>query len=218
MRLSRTLVAVAGFASVVTLAAAAQAAPATTTPAPAPARPAAGAAPAAAPAAQPTRPPITPATNVTDAEVAKYAKAIVKVAELSRALNGAQPTDAQKAEMMAAVTSNGLTLERFQSIGAATQTDKVLKARILVAAAPPSPAGSIGAAVTDAETVQFARAIKAIKAMNPSQTPTPEEENRQKAAITATGMTVDRFQAILTASTTDQKLHARLSLAVAKLG
>jgi hypothetical protein len=219
MRLSRTVIAAAGFATSILLAApqAALAAPPAAQPA-APARPAATPATSPAPAAQPARPPIVPATNVSDADVAKYAKAIVKFSALNRALNGAQPTDAQKAEMMAAITTNGLTIERFQSIGMATTTDKVLKARVLVAATPASAAGSVGAAVTEAEISQFARSIKAIKAMNPTQTPTPEEEARQKAAITATGMTIDRFQTIMDASTTDQHLRARISLAVVKLG
>lgn len=205
MRLSPTLSA-AAFASVLMTAAAAQAAP-----------PAAPAAAPTAPAAA-ARPAIVPATNVSDAEVASYAKAIVKVSALSRALNGAQATDAQRAEMMAAVTSNGLTIARFEAIGAATGADAVLKARVIVAATPNSPAGSVGAGVTDAEAAQFARAIIAVQGLNPANPPTPEQETAEKAAIVATGMTLDRFQAIIVAANTDQHLHARIALAAVKMG
>jgi hypothetical protein len=167
--------------------------------------------------AQPA-PAASTGASVTDTEIAAYARALGRVTEISRALNGAAPTEAQRGEMVKAVTDAGLTAERFNAIATATASDPVLKARIGVAVTPASPAGSVGAGVSDAELSNFAKAMKDIRAIGASNPPTADQVKAQQEAVKNAGLTAERFNAISTASSIDQHLRARLSLAEAKLG
>jgi len=70
------------------------------------------------------------AAGVTDAEVLQFSTTMARI----RALNaGAQPTEAQQAEMAAAVEASGLTTDRFNEISTAVSTDARLRARVQVA-------------------------------------------------------------------------------------
>ena len=73
--------------------------------------------------------------SVTDAEAGQFADAMAKVSVIAQALNGAQPTAEQQAEMAAAIQGAGLELERFNAISGAVSQDEHLRARIALAAA-----------------------------------------------------------------------------------
>lgn len=153
----------------------------------------------------------------SDAELGQYAQAVEKVSELNRALNGAQPTDAQRQQMVDAITATGLTVEKFNAISAAAGASQMLRARIAIASTPASAAGSVGASVTDAETDSYVKAMAGIQAVNASTPPTAEQTAAQQKAVTDSGLTIERFNAISTAAAGDKHLRARLSLAQAKL-
>lgn len=165
-------------------------------------------APAAAPAP-------APATQFSDAELGQFAKAM----EAIRAMNitGA-PTAEQTTAMQKAVTDNGLTAERFNAISMAASRDPVVRARVAVAAATPSAAGSVGAAVTDAELGQYARAMNGIRALNVTGTPTAEQTAAMQKSVSDAGLTAERFNAISTAIPQDAHLRARAELAAAQAG
>lgn len=167
--------------------------------------------------AQPA-PAASASTQFSDDELRQYGQAIGKVGELVRGLNGAQPTEAQRKDMVDAVTAAGLTPERFNAIATAAQGDALLKARIALASAPPSPAGSVGAGVTDAEAASFAKAMKGIRAVAVSSPPTAEQQTQQQKAVTDSGLSIERFNAISQASSTDLHLRARIAVASEKLG
>lgn len=169
-------------------------------------------------AAQAQPAPAATATQFSDAELAQYGKALKTVSQLSASLNGAQPTEAQANDMRKAVTDAGLTAERFNEIATAAQGDAVLKARIAVAAATPSPAGSPGAGVSDAEATSFVKAMAAITAVGAGENPTADQQKAQQEAVKSAGLSAERFNAIATAARADEHLRARLALAKAKLG
>jgi hypothetical protein len=158
------------------------------------------------------------AAQFTDAELGQYGQALHRVADLSRALNGAQPTEAQRAEMVKAVTDAGLTPERFNQIATAAGNDAVLKARIAVASTPAPAAGSVAAGVTDAEATNFVKAMAAITAVGAGASPTPDQQKAQQEAVKNAGLTAERFNAIANAAHADEHLRARLALAKANLG
>jgi len=165
-------------------------------------------APAAAPAT-------APAGGFTDAELAQFGKAMAQI----RALNvSGTPTAEQATAMQKAVSDNGLTAERFNAISTAASKDAVVRARVDVASAPASPAGSVAAGVTDAELDQYAKAMKAIRALNVTGAPTADQATAMRAAVTDNGLTAERFNAIATAIPQDARLRARAELASAKLG
>ena len=130
----------------------------------------------------------------TDAELAAFAGAMERMQTVAQQVQGGQPTPEQQAEMAAAVEASGLEIDRFNAISQAVSTDPVLQARIGVASTTPSPAGSVGAGVTDAEAGQFA------------------------AAIEVSGLTLDRFNEISGAIGQDRHLQARVGLAAARSG
>ena len=69
----------------------------------------------------------------SDAEIDQFARAMVAV----RAASGGSsaPTPEQQAAMGEAATSTGLTVERFNAIGAAIAAEEHLRARIALAEA-----------------------------------------------------------------------------------
>lgn len=162
-----------------------------------------------------TAPAAAPAGQFSEAELAQYGRAMAAI----RALNvTGSPTPEQTTAMQKAVTDAGLTAESFNAISVAAQNDPVLRARVAVASAPASPAGSVAAGVTDAEAQQFAKAMKQIRALNVTGTPTPEQTTAMQKAVTDAGLTAERFNAIATALPQDERLRARLELADAQLG
>lgn len=179
--------------------------------APAPAQEAAPAA-AAAPAQAATG-------GFTDAELTSYATALPRVRAVSQALNGAQPNAEQTAELQAAVAATGLATDRFNAIAQAAASDPVLQARIAVASAPASAAGSVGASVTEDELSKFAAANQRLGAiaqsLNGAQ-PSPEQATEMQTIVAESGLEVERFNAIGQASAQDESLRARVALAQAR--
>ncbi len=168
--------------------------------------------------------PVPPAAavrqDVTDADLARYAAAEEGVRPIAAQLNGAAPTAEQQAAMVAAIEGAGLTLDRFNAISQAVQAgDQVLAARLAVARAPASPAGSVGAAATDAELGQFAAAMAAVRPIAEQlngAAPTAEQQAAMAEAIASSGLALERFNAISSALPADPRLQARVALAAAR--
>jgi len=180
---------------------------------------------AEAPAAAETeaQAPAAPAATgePTDAELAAFAGAMQRLQTVAQQIQNGQPTPEQQAEMAAAVEASGLEIDRFNAISQAVSTDPVLQARIGVASTTPSPAGSVGAGVTDAEAAQFAAAMAAVQPIAQSlngAAPTAEQQAQMAAAIEGSGLTLDRFNAISGAIGQDEHLQARVALAAAQSG
>lgn len=179
------------------------------------------AAPAFAQTPETTQPAPAPAPaqsadgGVTDAELASFAKAVEGMSAVN--VQGA-PTPEQEAQMAAAITGAGLTPERYNAIATAVAGSPVLQARISLATAEPSAAGSVGASVTDAELAQYAAAaaaIDVIKGQIVGGTPTPEQQTALADAIANSGLEVERYNAITTATGDDAHLRARIEVAKA---
>ena len=173
------------------------------------------AAPAAAALAQEPA-PAAAGQAVADAELARYAAAEDGVRAVQAQVQG-QITAEQQAAMVAAIEGAGLTLERFNAISQAVQGgDEILAARLAVARAPASPAGSVGAVATDAELGQFATAMAAVRPI-PAQldgaAPTAEQQAAMAEAIASSGLELERFNAISAALAADPRLQARVALA-----
>lgn len=179
------------------------------------AAPAFAAAQTAAPAAAQSA---TSADAISDAELASFAAAMAAVQPIAEAA-GSAPTPEQQAEMAAAIASSGLALERFNAISTAVSSDPVVRARVELAATEPSPAGSAAASVTDAEVEQFGVAMAAIQpiaeALN-GAAPNAEQQAQMAAAIEASGLGLERFNAISGAVSQDARLRARLAVADAR--
>ena len=157
----------------------------------------------------------------TDGELRAFAGAMDRLQTVAQQIQGGQPTPEQQAEMAGAVEQSGLTIDRFNEISQAVSGDAVLRARISVASATPSPAGSVGASVTDAEAGQFAQAMAAITPIAQSlngQAPNEEQQAQMAAAIDQSGLTLERFNAISGAIGQDEHLQARVALAAAQAG
>lgn len=155
----------------------------------------------------------------TNAELKGYATAMARITPIAQALNGATPNADQQAQMAAAVSESGLTIEKFNEISNAVGADPVLGARAELAAATPSPAGSVGAGVTDAEADQFGAAmaqLQAVLAAVQGGTPTPEQQAQMAAIVEGSGLSVERFNEISNAVAQDDHLRARVSLADAR--
>ena len=101
--------------------------------------------PAASPPAASTT---APAASYTDADVDQFATAALAVQKIQQ--NAAVPDTDKQTKMSAAVTSSGLTPEKFNAMATASQSDPALMKRIQTAAAAKmqaSPAsGASGAA------------------------------------------------------------------------
>lgn len=158
------------------------------------------------------------ADNITDDELRNFAAAMEAVQPIAEAA-GSAPTAEQQAQMAAAITASGLALERFNAISTAVSTDPVVRARVQLAATDPSPAGSAAAAVTDAEVEQFGVAMAAVQpiaaALN-GAAPNAEQQAQMAAAIEASGLSLERFNAISGAVSQDAHLRARLAVADAR--
>ena len=157
----------------------------------------------------------------SDGELRAFAGAMDRLQAVAQQIQGGQPTPEHQAEMAGAVEQSGLTIDRFNEISQAVSGDAVLRARISVASATPSPAGSVGASVTDAEAGQFAQAMAAITPIAQSlngQAPNEEQQAQMAAAIDQSGLTLERFNAISGAIGQDEHLQARVALAAAQAG
>lgn len=155
----------------------------------------------------------------SDDELKRFAGAMARMQTVAAAIQGGTPTDAQQAEMAAAVEDSGLSIERFNAISTAVSGDAVLRARIDVATAEPSAAGSVAASVTDAEAAQFAAAmaeVRSVAADVQNGAPTDEQQAAMAAAVQNSGLDIERFNAISTAVSGDEALQARLALADAR--
>jgi len=157
----------------------------------------------------------------TDAQLKGYVEAMEKITPIAQALNGAAPSADQQAQMAAAVTESGLTIETFNAISNAVAADAELAAQAELAAADPSPAGSVGAGVTDAEADQFGAAmaqLQAVLAAVQGGTPTPEQQAQMASIVEGSGLSVERFNEIFNAVAQDAHLRARVALADARRG
>ena len=157
--------------------------------------------------------------DVTDAELASYAAAEEGVRAVQAQVQG-QITAEQQAAMVEAIEGAGLTLDRFNAISQAVQAgDEVLAARLAVARAPESPAGSVGATASDAELGRFAAAMAAVRPIAEQlngAAPTADQQAAMAEAIASSGLALDRFNAISAALPSDPRLQARIALAAAR--
>ncbi len=159
------------------------------------------------------------ATEYSDAQLQAFGAAMAAVRAASPT-DGSAPTAEQQAAMAAAIEAAGMDITAFNALATAVSTDAVLQARLPVLATPDSPAGSVAASVTDAEVVQFGAAMVQVRAAAPTDgtAPTTEQQAAMAAAVSASGLALDRFNAIAGAVSTDERLRARLELADAKGG
>jgi len=157
--------------------------------------------------------------DVTDAELASYAAAEEGVRAVQAQVQG-QITAEQQAAMVEAIEGAGLTLDRFNAISQAVQAgDEILAARLAVARAPESPAGSVGATASDAELGQFAAAMASVRPIAEQlngAAPTAEQQTAMAEAIASSGLALERFNAISAALPSDPRLQARVALAAAR--
>ena len=157
------------------------------------------------------------ATEYSDAQLQAFGTAMTAVRAASPT-DGTAPTTEQQAAMAAAIEAAGMDITSFNALATAVSTDPVVQARLAVFATPESPAGSVAASVTDAEVAQFAAAMTAVRAAAPAggATPTTEQQAAMASAVSASGLALDRFNAISGAVSTDERLRARLELADAR--
>ena len=157
--------------------------------------------------------------DVTDAELDSYVAAEEGVRAVQAQVQG-QITAEQQAAMVAAIEGAGLTLDRFNAISQAVQAgDEILAARLAVARAPESPAGSVGATASDAELGQFAAAMASVRPIAEQlngAAPTAEQQTAMAEAIASSGLALERFNAISAALPSDPRLQARVALAAAR--
>lgn len=171
--------------------------------------------------------PVSPAVaaaqdpGYTDDELKKFGAAMEQLSGISAQIQGGTPTAEQQAEMAGIVENSGLTIDRFNAISQAVSSDPVLQARMAVVMTPPSPEGSVAASVTDQEVEQFSSAmgrIQQIAAGIQGGTPTAEQQAEMAAVVESSGLTIDRFNAISNAVSSDPALQARMLLADAQRG
>lgn len=162
---------------------------------------------------------VSQATEYSDAQLQAFGTAMTAVRAASPT-DGTAPTTEQQAAMAAAIEAAGMDITSFNALATAVSTDEVLQARLAVFATPESPAGSVAASVTDAEVAQFAAAMTAVRAAGPTDgtAPTTEQQAAMAAAVSSSGLALDRFNAISGAVSADERLRARLQLADAKAG
>jgi hypothetical protein len=157
--------------------------------------------------------------SITDEELRSFATAMEAIEPIAAAISGGAPTAEQQAAMAAAIEASGLALDRFNTISTAVSTDPVVRARVALATTQPSPAGSPAAAVTDAEVEQFAVAMAAVQPIAQSlngAAPTADQQAEMAAAISGSGLALERFNAISAAVSGDAHLRARLAAADAR--
>lgn len=156
--------------------------------------------------------------TISDAELSRFSAAMEAVRPIAEAA-GSAPTPEQQAQMAAAIAGSGLALERFNAISTAVSTDPVVRARAELAATEASPAGSAAAAVTDSEVDQFGVAMAAVQPIAEAlagAAPNADQQAQMAAAIEASGLTLERFNAISGAVSQDARLRARLAVADAR--
>jgi len=153
--------------------------------------------------------------SVTDEELLQFTGAMTKMRQVAAAVGTGAATPEQQAQMAEAVQSSGLEIARFNAI-AQISGDPVVRARISVASSPASPEGSVGASVDDAEVVRYARAATAARAVTQSGGTPAEQQAGMAAALSAEGLTIERFNAISAATSSDSRLRARVALAQLK--
>ena len=157
---------------------------------------------------------VAQATEYSDAQLQAFGTAMAAV-RAAAPTDGAAPNAEQQAAMAAGVASSGMDITAFNALATAVSTDEVLQARLAVFATPESPAGSVAAAVTDAEVAQFAAAMVQVRAAAPADgaTPTAEQQAAMATAVSSSGLALERFNAISGAVSADERLRARLELA-----
>ena len=157
------------------------------------------------------------ATEYSDAQLQAFGTAMTAVRAASPT-DGSTPTTEQQAAMAAAIQTAGMDITSFNALATAVSGSEVLQARLAVLATPESPAGSVAASVTDAEVAQFGAAMTAVRAAAPTggAAPTAEQQAAMAAAVSSSGLALDRFNAISGAVSTDERLRARLDLAAAR--
>lgn len=160
---------------------------------------------------------MTQATGYSDAQLQAFGTAMTAV-RAAAPTDGSAPNAEQQAAMAAAVSTSGMDITAFNALATAVSTDEVLQARLAVLATPESPAGSVGASVTDAEIAQFGAAMVQVRAAAPTDgsAPTTEQQAAMASAVSASGLALDRFNAIAQAVSSDERLRARLELADAR--
>lgn len=151
------------------------------------------------------------AASVTDAELAGFARAMTAMRPVLAAIGGGAPNEEQQAQMAQAVESSGLDIARFNAI-AQISGDPLVRARIALAGAPASPEGSVGASVNDDEVARYARAATAARAVSQGGGTPAEQQASMVAALEAEGLTIDRFNAIAAATSSDSHLRARVEV------
>jgi hypothetical protein len=158
-------------------------------------------------------------TEYSDAQLEAFASAMVQV-RAAAPTDGSAPTPEQQAAMAGAVEASGLTPEEFNALAVRVSSDAVLQARLALLDTPEPAPGSVAAGVTQAEVDQFSAAMVNVRAAAPTDgsTPTPEQAQGMAAAVTASGLSTDRFNEIATAVSQDAHLRARLRLADAQRG
>jgi hypothetical protein len=158
-------------------------------------------------------------TTYTDAQLEAFAAAMVNV-RAAAPTDGSAPNAEQQAAMASAVEASGLTPDAFNALAATVSTDTVLQARLALLDAPEPAAGSVSAGVSDAEVTQFTSAMVNVRAAAPTDgsSPTSEQATAMAAAVTASGLSTERFNEIATAVSQDAHLRARVQLADAQRG
>ena len=154
---------------------------------------------------------------VTDAQLESFAAAMEKVRQISAEVQGGTPTDEQQAAMAAAIEGAGLDIAVFNAISSQVSSDPVMRARVALAtAADPAP-GSVAAGVSEDEVTKFSAAMVQIRSVaSGGGTPTPEQQTAMAQAVEASGLGVERFNAISSAVSSDEHLRARVQLADAR--
>lgn len=159
------------------------------------------------------------AAEYSDAQLQAFSTAMTQV-RAAAPTDGTAPNAEQQAAMAAAVEGSGMDIASFNALATAVSSDAVLRARLAVIGTPDSPAGSVAASVTDAEAAQFASAMVQVRAAAPTDgsAPNTEQQAAMASAVSASGLALERFNAIAQAVAGDERLRARLALADARGG
>jgi hypothetical protein len=157
---------------------------------------------------------VVQAAEYSDAQLQAFSTAMAEV-RAAAPTDGTAPTAEQQAAMAAAVEGSGMDITTFNALATAVSGDEVLRARLAVVDTPDPAAGSVAASVTDAEVAQFASAMVEVRAAAPSDgsAPNTEQQAAMASAVSASGLELERFNAIAQAVSTDERLRARLALA-----
>lgn len=162
-----------------------------------------------------------PATEaVSNERLVAFNTAMTRMRGIAEAVGTGTPTAAQQTEMAAAVEASGLGIEQFNAISTSVSSDAILQARLAVLSARAPAAGSVAASVTDAEVDQFSATMVRMRSIAPAAgtTPTAEQQTEMASTVQASGLDVERFNAIAMAVSEDEKLRARVRLADARRG